>query len=387
MSSTTAQTGFAMLLVLILVAVSVILGVSYLSVASLQVEVSQNFERLVQARYLAESGLEHGLYILRFLPERFDEASQHGLGPFYVEGQEHGYYVSASRDPDNPRRYRVQSRAGIGAVERTCSADVYRVSCPTVGLKHGAIVAAGSVWTPWGLNLQGNFHVNGGLTNWAAVGGNASSTGYLWDPCHRITGTITANAPQISLPATTVDQYVKYVLGGLKCKAVKCKDKDIYQDSSLANGAVVTAKNVGGVVYLKPHKSDTVVLHDNLNFVGTFVIKGHIRLEGRNITLTAVDGFPAIVATGSLKVTREAKNVRVNGLVVADQGIVPDDKWSAEGSSVVISGAVTSRMTGFAPNLGGRHQVEYLEHRADIYDFSVPPKQRIPVVKVLAWYD
>jgi len=61
--------GFALLLVMIMVAVAVVLGVSYLSIASARCKARATLSSCSIARSLAESGLEHAMYILQTAPD------------------------------------------------------------------------------------------------------------------------------------------------------------------------------------------------------------------------------------------------------------------------------------------------------------------------------
>ncbi|MHC4715673.1 MAG: hypothetical protein ACYS5V_01770, partial [Planctomycetota bacterium] len=118
MKNATARTGFALLLVMILAATGVILGVAYLSVAALKVRVSQNYQLLARARYLAESGLEHARYVLRFTPGQLTGAAGEPLGPFYVDSSSDSYVISCTPDASVPGRYTLTTTAMVGQVKR-----------------------------------------------------------------------------------------------------------------------------------------------------------------------------------------------------------------------------------------------------------------------------
>ncbi len=385
MRNSYVQPGFAMLLVLIIVAAGFILSVAYLSVASVQVQVSRNYQSLARARYIAESGLEHALYILRFSPEDLEDSDVSPLGPFYVDGSSDSYTIIAQEDSETPGLYRLTTKAVTAYAKRTSSVTVYRTDGSKTSLDYGVLVDGEHIWLPTDLTINGDVHVNGELNNRAVINGDVSATNGLSDPLGRIDGSASGNAEQVSVPEIRYNDYLEYTIGSGDYEAVEFTKRNFVSNDPLANGGAVTPDNPGGVVYLKPSSGNTVYLRNNLNFTGTLVIDGHVQLEGRNITLTAVDGFPAIVATGAIKVTNLSKNVTINGAVAARYGMLP---WgSSRRSSTTINGAIISDLFGYHGALRGQHVLNYREDLADIYDFSAEPGSITPKVDVLTWDD
>lgn len=375
--------GFAMMLVLILVAIGVVLGVSYLSVASLELKVSQNFRSLSRARYLAESGLEHALYTLRFAPEQIDNAT---LGPFYADDSSDCYSISAREIAGEKGTYLVAATATVGDVRRTSSVTVKRALGTSIELKHGLLAEAGMVWLPWDLRVTGDIHVNGALVNEAAIDGDASATAGVSDLWWRISGQVDGAAAAVEVPQFRVSDYINYSIGTRDCTAAEFAGRDLCNDDPLANGGGVTSENVAGVVHLNPTDGDTVSLHRDLKFTGTLVIEGNLLLNGENITLTAVEGFPAVVVTGSIIVTDAARNVTINGLVVAENGIIPDPGGTLQ-SSTTINGALICGSGAYDSNLFGSHTVNFDQDRGQLYDMGHSAEQRLPRVTVIEWHD
>ena len=381
-----SKSGFALLLVMICVAAGVVMGMSYLAAASLKTTASQNHLALARARYLAESGLEHALYALRFSPDQLDGTDRRPWGPFYVDGTSDGYLISCAPDGAEPGRYTLTVTASVGSVRRTSSMSVYCSPGGSHDITRAVTVGAGLTWLPWSLTVNGDIHANGLLFNTATINGNASATDRILDPWHRITGDTDGDADSVDLPELTINQYKKYDLGAGRCKAVKYRGSDLSRNDPLADGGAVTEDNPGGVVYLKPRHGDTVTLNRDLDFTGTLIIDGDIILDGRNITLTAVQGFPAILCTGSVIVTGEARGVTINGVVAARDGLKRGN-WNTSRSSTTVNGAVVSRSRGYDPVLLGSHTLNFDEDRAQIYDMSVPADQRTSQVSVVAWND
>ena len=374
-----------MVLVMILVAAGFILGGAYLSVASVQVQVSQNYQSLARARYIAESGLEHAVYILRFSPEDLEGSDVSPLGPFYVDGSSDSYTISAREDSETPGLYTLTARATVGPARRSSSITVCRTDGPKTGMDYGVFIGSEFTWLPMSLTVNGDVHANGQLFNTAFINGDAGATDGLSDPLARITGAVTGDAEEVSVLDIRVNDYLQYTLIGNDYEAVEFNGCDFWSNNPLANGGAVTPDNPGGVVYLNPSVDNTVKLHDNLNFTGTLVINGHVQLQEQNITLTAVDGFPAIVATGAIKVTNSARNVTINGVVAANLGMLA---WGpTDQSSTTINGALVSDMIGYHGVLSGCHVLNYDEDLAALYDFSAEPGSITPEVIVLTWED
>jgi hypothetical protein len=130
----------------------------------------------------------------------------------------------------------------------------------------------------------------------------------------------------------------------------------------------VSAGNSGGVVWLKPASGNSVTLASNLNFEGTIIIEGDLVIEGANITLTAQEGFPAIITTGRVLIAPGCQ-VQINGLVVSFAGLMTTDGY-ADGSQTAINGGLISDWTGYESSLGGTHVLTYEADRCMLYDFS-----------------
>ena len=113
------QRGIALLLVLTVVAAASILGMSYLSVASVQLSCSSNLIRANEATYLAESGVQHGLWLLRTEPETLTAASAASpLGPYQLDS-DGGEYTIYAVPTGNPLEYEVIASATSSGVTRT----------------------------------------------------------------------------------------------------------------------------------------------------------------------------------------------------------------------------------------------------------------------------
>lgn len=121
------RSGFALILVLIAVAVGVVLGMAYVSSASVKLHSSHNLLRAARAKYLAESGLQHALYVMwDNLSSIEATSSTHPLGPFQTDGTANSYEFWAVPDPCDIGLYRVTARATVDGVTQKSSLTVYR---------------------------------------------------------------------------------------------------------------------------------------------------------------------------------------------------------------------------------------------------------------------
>ena len=108
--SRSRQTGVAMLLVLATIALASVLGLSYLSVTTVRFAGSANLLRVARSRYLAESGLQHAMHLLRTgSPELSAATVDSPLGPFHADGTNDSYVFY--RQETAPGEYLVTARA------------------------------------------------------------------------------------------------------------------------------------------------------------------------------------------------------------------------------------------------------------------------------------
>ena len=116
--------GFAILLVMMLVAMAVIVGVSYVSTSSVQLLSAANTSSASRAKYLSESGIEHCFYILQSNPSALVEPADTTLGPFYADQSGEGYVFRAT-ETDREGYYLLTAESTVGGVSQTSSVEVY----------------------------------------------------------------------------------------------------------------------------------------------------------------------------------------------------------------------------------------------------------------------
>jgi len=356
------QTAFALMLVMLMMAMAVVLGLGYLSAASLKVNGSDNYVASAKARYMAESGMEHAMWLVQANPSALPALTGTPLGPFYVDATSDAYYFYGQNMGSGT--YRIIARGASGALTQETEAYVARSPSPIYLLKRGMMMSS-AAWLPSGLTVNGDVQINGTLVNSATVTGRAISTGAITDTLHRILGGTRQNAAAETAPALGVNDYRAYNLYDSQYNSIASMTQTLAGSSTLANGAVVTPSNPGGVVEFKANQH-TITLSGNLNFTGTMIIDGDVILNGANIKLTAVNGFPAIVC--NRLIVNYGSSVTINGTVLANQGVVPGSilGWN---STTTINGSVVGG-AGYDPNLLGRHTVTYKTNRSQLYNVA-----------------
>jgi len=361
--------GFILATVLIIVAIATAMGLACVVGSTVRLVASQNQLNATRAQYLAESGLQHALSVLEDNPKALNGSARRPLGPFHVDNTPDSYRFWVTSDEKIPGRYYLFSQGNAGAVSRTRSYSVFRAAGAQFKLSHGLTVGGFGASLPQSLEIDGDIQNNGGfLLTFARIHGNVTSHGAVIDPFHRIKGDIVTDADQAEMPTISIAPYLSYTLNGRSSTATEVIGNTFDADQPLNGGAAESRTNVGGVVLLKPEVGHDVTLTNNVKFQGTILIDGDLVLAGRRISLTAVEGFPAVVTTGRLLIGRNSK-ATINGLVMASGGIVPQD-GRANRSRLVIRGGLVATWLGYDPNLRGRHKLTYVADRCEIYDFS-----------------
>ncbi len=363
------QTGFALILVLLLIVSVSILGVSYATSATIKLASSQNLLKAGEAQYLAESGLQHALYVLQSDPLSLDGSIAAPLGPYTADSTGDSYYFYVVPDGTVTGKYYVTAEASVGGVVRTASYTVLANRTRQFSLDHAMVLGAGVTFLPATVSLQGDIYHNGdSLTSYASIDGDVTSQGSVSDPTGGITGTITTEAPTIDMPPVTVDYYKNYRFEGVTCAAVEVVDSALQYGDPVTNGGSISETNPGGVAWLKPAVGDTIQVKMDVDFTGTIIVEGNLRIEGKNVRLTALEGFPAIIVTGRIEINSQAEAI-IDGTVVASGGIFAG-AGSGTDSLLTINGALITDSVGFDPDIKGQHQVNHDPSKSRLYDFS-----------------
>jgi hypothetical protein len=90
-------------------------------------------------------------------------------------------------------------------------------------------------------------------------------------------------------------------------------------------------------------------------------------IDGSGINLNAVDGFPALIVTGTVTV-KNYSGITINGLASVDGGIL--SYGATPYASLTVNGGVVSKTVGFDYGVRGTHTVNFNAQKSDIYDLS-----------------
>ena len=148
------QHGFALLLVLVLVLVAGTLGASYLSSASVKLASSANMANATRAKYVGESGLEHGMFLLRTDPDVLANSFTTPLGPYEVDASG-DMYIFWAVATGQPGQYTLSGQATVEGITQNTSVTVevrsaYRDLVMSHGPRHYWRLGEGSGW--WALD-------------------------------------------------------------------------------------------------------------------------------------------------------------------------------------------------------------------------------------------
>lgn len=116
------QSGFALLLVMMVVVAASILGMSYLSGATVMLACSRNLASASRAKYLAECGVQHAMEVLATNAGSLGSSQGNPLGPYYVDAGSDRYFLYAVAD--GPGRHILGGIGYVGAAKQQASATV-----------------------------------------------------------------------------------------------------------------------------------------------------------------------------------------------------------------------------------------------------------------------
>ena len=380
--------GFALLLVMMLVMVAAILGITYMSTASVKAASSDNLVQASRAKYLAESAVQHGMYMLQKDSTQFTNTSAaHPLGPYYADDSQNTYVFWAQKAADTGV-WTVSGRGTCGALAQTSSATVFCGAGVDVMKGQGMYATGSPITVPTGIKVYGNISVKGSIKNTGYIEGDITySSGTLSkaDEGNHV-GTVTKVLSTSITPPTILysDYSSTYKLPGQTCTSARDRNSYLTYSDPLCKDKAATSSNPGGVVYMDPYYAGTVVISSNVDFTGTIVINGDIIFDGSNVKLKAKTGFPAIVCTGSIYVT-QGTNVDIQGLVVANNGIRA--YTSGMYTKTTITGGLLTQGRAYDSGLMyGTHELHFNADMCRLYDVKTG-KNTAASMKVLNWFD
>lgn len=345
------QSGFALLLVMMVVLSASILGMSYLSGSTVNLIGSDNLASANRAKYLAESGVYHAMEVLATDAGALSGSDADPLGPFYVDGSGDSYSFFAVPGSTGDR-YVLTATGHVGGVTQRASVTV-QFPC------HAELVKAHNPLSYWRLG--------------EASGGNARDEmgrykGDYHDVRKGYAGAVSGD------PDTSAEWYK----GG---SHVKCDDEDAF--------AFTSSFSVSAWVYLyrmdkKQAIAGNIDYDDNEGWL-FYTAYSRLRLH---IGRSTYSSYSSVVAPG-----------RWLHVVVVYDDANNQVRFYRNGANVRTVGGVTRRPTGSGDELklgNEPHNKEaYLDGRLDevaIFDYALAGYQagnlyragKAPV-KVLTW--
>ena len=352
--------GFALLMVLFLITISAILGVTYLSSSSLKRISSKNMVNLARAKYLAECAVQHAMYICRNNPSQLVSTSaSHVIGPYNADGTSDTYAFYGTPAPLVVGQWTLVGVGTCGTVSQTSSVTVYRTGGTDFTNNQG-LMSVGNITVPAGVNITGNMTVSGSVTNRGSVNGIVSYTGTFNNTNGGTTTKTPVRISSATIPSINWNNYKQYKLYSTTYNAQQMANSTL-QPGVFPNDNCITAGNPAGIAYYS-----IGIIYSNFTYHGTIVISGDLYIFGTNISITPVNGFPALVVTGKIYLV-DNTTFTANGLVYGAQGIMPYIINTAV-SQTMINGGFVSGVRGYDSTLQGTHQIVYSAAKCKLYD-------------------
>ncbi len=364
--------GFVLALALGFAATAAVLGYSFAAKTASSAPLAWNRTAASQARMLAGSGVSIAARMLLDPPSSVASCGYWtgtGAGGMSIDGSSDACVITVTRSAVDPRIFTVVSTgkafdgAGTQRATSTVSADLV-MPPPNKWCIPQAYLANGNQTLPSKVRFFGDAHVNGNLTGllaWTQNGLSATGSivwgiGLLFGPPSSITP---SQAGKV-MPTIKSSDYSTYSISGTSYSASSW-NSDINYWNSIANGGAVTASNPGGVVICKSN----IKLGAGLNFIGTLVCAGNLRLDG-SATFQSVAGYPAFVVVGDLEVTTDNIDVTINGPVLVG-GVMRKNNRNAD---IVINGTFISTGSIDSATTGSTLDLRWTSSGSTFYNFG-----------------
>lgn len=377
----TRHGGYALVLVIGLVAAVSVLGLSYIDDNSVTVTSASNLTYLSRARYLAESGVEQAIYWLGVgnPPVVNGDGYWPGATNQLVDGTSDYYDVTVVRSETDDTRFTVTStgycmRNTTVLMSRRVTATVTRALAPTASLNHALLLASSDTTTSrTNQTYNGSVHSNGSVINYATINGNLTACG-LALAIKRATGSNLSWQNYVSFPDFRYNHYTTYTLDGQTYTAATHNQQNMNSGYVVPNTNGTNPYKVVNATKVTGGTRD-VKLKSNLALAGTLVIDGDVHINGSNISITPQAGFPAIVATGNLYFSGGSNSATINGAIILGGTIA--GTGSLTGNSLTVNGPMRMSALSIANWSSGGITVNLTAHtnRAWLYNFTIPADQ------------
>ncbi|NLF29939.1 MAG: hypothetical protein GX591_03525 [Planctomycetes bacterium] len=385
MNARPRQRGAAMVLVLIIMAAGTTIALAYLSSAAMGTAITQGHEDVTRARYVAESGMDHAICLLRETPDAAESLVGRTLGPFTLGDGADAYTLSVTatgiEDEYDIVAQGVSGRSTTSVGARVVLHRTVDEDAPATVLPHGTLFSGWTTLIPGCVRVRGPAHANGNLTVLGRVDQDASATGQV-TVFGQVDGTPRSGAAEYPWPSLNPADYENYILDGAEGQAQTVYQSFISRDSDLNGRAHITEANPAGVVIAIP-PSGMLEIDEDVSFHGTLIVHGHLVLNGKDERFKAEAQFPALMVTGRIWVTGNTE-ATIEGVVYAAGGV--EGILSDSSSELTIKGALVAGGLGFGLFFDGEHTVRYDAALATLVSPEGGQEGR-PTVEVRSWYE
>jgi hypothetical protein len=384
----TRHAGMALMMVIFAVGMAAVLGVAILASTSMQSQVKGNILAATQTEYLAESGVQLGMYYLQNpSAAAFLNASGVYAGESSITfGADVPGYVDLTVTTAATNTYDITATAhGLHSITRDLTARVY-VNKKYVQDK--ALSINGNYTMPDSMTVTGDVRCDGNLN----VTAGATITG-------AVKAIATTNYPTFTAPeafpvkaAPSLTEIDIYTTTGAATPYYNYVDSD--GTTKIGYPQLLPAVAVGE--YLPNVNNPKNVWYTNnatilTDFIlnGTLVMRGATRRMGvfGNVQIAARENMPALVLNGPIQFSDDVitRDVIIDGLCWV-AGNITTTGTPAMDCSLTVNGAMLfgSSATGVHANYLGTISVTYDEDKVQVPNFSsvgATPQS----VKILRW--
>jgi Tfp pilus assembly protein PilX len=371
--------GFALLLVLIFMAVATVMAYAMLDNAAIQQQATAGQASASQAEALAESGIELAMYYLQHptnAPSRVAATSSipaywSGGTSISFTGMSGTATVAVAPSGTSGTLWTISS-TGSSSLEGITNTKTLTATAQV----NGKYQAVAGLTTNVALNIAAGVTINGGIVSIQPVTINvlAHVAGGLLAPL--VTGPYSGglSSPPASNPVpdvASIQSYLTYKYSGSTYNGVAV---------NVAGNNNVTVANPAGVF---TYTGGTVTLTGPMTVHGTlYVPNGGVNFKGNVTFATPTSGFPSIVCSGAISSSSLGSHLTTNGLVYAAGGINSGDLLS----SVTMNGGLLTASGGISSSFLGSVSINFNASVANILNLTNNGAYLTPVsVKLIAW--
>jgi len=379
------HSGFALLMVLSVVAFTSVMGIAMLWSSSLRANAVYAAADSAVAGYNAESAVNLTMFWLTNIdeaPAAFASAMTIGTtwqDPAYTLPSPAEGYVSltVTRVAGSGSMYditAVGSPATAGSsVTRTISTRVLLRLRPWTTTQAAIFNTSATVSTR--VTLNGNVTLNGTVS----VTGSGATKG-------AVTGTVTTANKRPAPRGAEVLQYTDTYWYDNPADAEGARQYNvglITNSLDLMLAPQFPATNPAGIFRYTGNANSTLSLSTGLNFKGTLIVPGRLSVSGNGITLTPKSGFPALIVGKDIYLNGLLRTMTVNGVVWCKDGV--GSTLSATSSTLTVNGALILDNANFAnPTSGRRVTVNYDNSRLPLVELA-PSWQAVEGIRLMSW--